>query len=185
MKKLPWILIVSFLLAACTAPEAPKEAAPAASAAPAAKPYANLAQLMRTLPFPNSNIIFDTQSNDPEEKKKAAQKAGPAAGATDQYGALYGGWEGVEASALALSETANLILIPGRKCMNGKDVPLNQENFKKWAQGLADAGMKAYEAAKSKNMDMMVEVSGTVSDACLACHEVYRDQPAGKERCTP
>ena len=140
---------------------------------------------MRTLPFPQSNIIFDTQSSDPEEKKKAAQKGTGAGGATDQYGALYGGWEGVEAAALALQETANLIMIPGRKCLNGKDVPLNQENYKKWAQGLVEAGKKALEAAKTKNMDMMVEVSGTVSDACLSCHEVYRDQPGGKERCTP
>jgi hypothetical protein len=184
MKKLPWIIPLSFLLATCTATEQPQDAAPA-SGAPAYRPYANLAQVMRTLPFPNSNTIFDTQSTDPEEKKKEAQKAGSSGSATEQYGALYGGWEGVEASALALSETANLILIPGRKCMNGRDVPLDQENFRKWAQGLADAGQAALKAAQSKNMDQMVEVSGTVSDACLACHEVYRDQPGGKERCTP
>ena len=37
----------------------------------------------------------------------------------------------------------------------------------------------ALEAAKTKDMDKMVDVSGTVSDACAACHEVYRDKPGG------
>jgi cytochrome c553 len=91
----------------------------------------------------------------------------------------------VENSALALAETANLIMIPGRVCSNGKPVPLDREDFKKFAQGLADAGMAAYKAAQSKSQDAMVEVSGTVADACAACHEVYRDKgPAGSpERC--
>jgi cytochrome c556 len=31
----------------------------------------------------------------------------------------------------------------------------------------------------------MIEVSGTVSDACAACHEIYRDKPEGKMRCIP
>ena len=31
----------------------------------------------------------------------------------------------------------------------------------------------------------MVEVSGTVSDACAACHEVYRDKDDEKDRCIP
>jgi hypothetical protein len=141
---------------------------------------------MHTIPFPNSNIIFDTQSNDPDARQKAAKEAADkgGGGATSQYGALYGGWQGVEESALALAETANLIMIPGRVCANGRPVPVDQENFKKWAQQLAEAGQAAYKAAQTKNMDAMVEVSGTVSDACLACHEVYRDDEA-KGRCTP
>ena len=47
------------------------------------------------------------------------------------------------------------------------------------------AGDAAYKAAKSKNVDQMVDVSGTISDACLACHEKYRDVPQGKMRCVP
>jgi cytochrome c556 len=101
------------------------------------------------------------------------------------YANTYSGWAQVENSAIALSETANLILIPGRKCENGLPVPLDQANFKKFAQGLVDAGQAAYKAAQSKNLDAMVEVSGTVSDACLACHEKYRDVPQGKQRCVP
>ena len=170
-----FILLVA--LAGC------QSAPPAEPPAPAAKAYANLAQLMHTLPFPNANIIFDTQSKDPEAAKEGAADTG--AGATAQYGSLYGGWKGVEDSSMAMAETANLLLIPGRLCENGMPVPVDREDFKKFVQGLVEAGQAAYKAAQTKNMDAMVEVSGTVSDACLACHEVYRDQPGGKQRCTP
>ena len=158
--------------------------APAPSQGPSPKPYATLLQLMRGIPFPNSNIIFDTQTNDPAAPKTKVDPSAP--GATARYALVYSGWEVVEYSAVALGEVANLIMIPGRVCSNGKPVPIDQPDFKKFAQGLADAGMAAYKAAQSKNLDAMVEVSGTVSDACAACHEVYRDKgPAGgPERCT-
>ena len=107
------------------------------------------------------------------------------AGAKDVYSGVYTGWQQVENAALALSETANLIMIPGRKCENGLPVPLDREDFRKAAAGLAAAGDAAYKAAQSRNMDQMVDVSGTVADACAACHEVYRDKPAGKMRCVP
>ncbi len=184
MKRFVWTLILPFLFAACAPPEEKKEAAPAPPPAPAAKAYGTLAQVMRAIPFPNSNKIFDTQTNDPEAKKDAGKDSGKG-GALDQYSGLYGGWQGIESSAVAISETANLLLIPGRKCENGMPVPVEQENFRKWAAGLAAAGEAAYKAALMKNQDAMVEASGVVSDACLACHEVYRDQPAGKQRCVP
>jgi soluble cytochrome b562 len=143
---------------------------------------------MRGIPFPNSNIIFDTQTNDPgAAKKPSTDKSSTAAagGATGVYSSVYSGWQAVENSAVAISETANLIMIPGRKCENGLPVPLEQENFRKAIQGLVAAGDAAYKAAKSKNIDQMVDVSGTISDACLACHEKYRDVPQGKMRCVP
>lgn len=164
---------------------APPPAAPAASTGPAAQPYGSLAEVMRGIPFPSSNIIFDTQTNDPGATPKKSSAAVDTQTATSTYSTTYGGWQAVEQSAIALSETANLIMIAGRKCENGLPVPLDQEIFKKAAQGLVEAGQAAYKAAKSKNMDAMVDVSGTVSDACLACHEKYRDVPEGKMRCVP
>jgi len=71
------------------------------------------------------------------------------------------------------------------QCENGRPAPVDQEDFKKWAQGLIDAGAASYKAAQSKNMDQMVEVSGTVADACAACHEKYRDKEDLKMRCIP
>jgi hypothetical protein len=178
MKRAGSLLALTVLIAACTA----TPPAPVAPPAPEAKAYAPLAKLMRGIPFPASNIIFDAQSTDPGAPAKTAEGG---AGATAQYAAVYGGWESVENAALAISETANLIMIPGRLCMNGKPVPNGNDDFKKWSADLAAAGEAAYKAAQSKNLDAMVDVAGTVSDACSACHEKYRETPSGdiKDRC--
>ncbi len=111
--------------------------APAAPAAPAAKPYGTLAQVMRGIPFPNSNIIFDTQSTDPAAAQKPPEAGAPA---TQTFAGVYGGWQAVENASIALQETGNLLLVPGRMCENGRPAPIDQEDFKKWAQGLVDAG---------------------------------------------
>ncbi len=135
---------------------------------------------MRTILFPNSEIIFATQTEDPEAPADPAD-----AGALGEYGDLYGGWEGVENAALMLAEAANLIMIPDRLCENGLAVPLENEDFRMFAQGLAEAGQAAYRAAQSRDLDAMIEVSGPVSNACFFCHEIYRDKPEGEMRCIP
>ena len=168
-------------IAACQTTPAPAPAA--APAAAAAKPYGSLAQVMRGIPFPNSNIIFDTQTNDPAKPKPVDPKGG--GGATSTYANTYGGWAQVENAAVALSEVANLVTIPGRLCENGLPVPVGDATFQKGVKALSDAGEAALKAAKSKNLDAMVDVSGTISDACLVCHEKYREVPTGKMRCVP
>lgn len=186
MKNLCCVLVSTLTFAACgtTAPAPP--AAPAQT--PAVKPYGNLAQVMQAIPFHNSNIIFDAQSNDPGAVKKEEPGKTPASGAsaTDAYKSVYGGWVAVENASIALQETVNLITIPGRMCMNGKPAPVDQADFQKYAQGLADAGKMAYDAAKAKDLDKIVDAAGVVTEACAACHEVYRDTPnQPMDRCTP
>jgi hypothetical protein len=162
----------------CSKP--PEPAAPAAGFTP--RPHANLAQVMRGVPFTFSNIIFDAQAEDPGAPRKAAEVT---AGATETFKNVYGGWQEVENSALALAEAANLLMIPGRLCENGKPVPVDEETYRKGAEGLAEAGRAAYKAAQTKSMDAMVEVSETVSVACSNCHEPYRDFDDQSRRCTP
>jgi hypothetical protein len=186
MKHLCPLLISAVLVGACgTSGRSSESNAPASSPTRSPAAYGTLAQVMRGIPFPNSNIIFDTQTKDPAARATAVDKSSTAAagGATGVYSSVYPGWQQVENSAIALAETANLILIAGRKCENGLPVPLEQDDYRKAAQGLADAGLAAYKAAQSKNLEAMVELSGTISDACAACHEKYRDVPAGKMRC--
>ncbi len=179
MTRVSWPVVVALLSLGCSAPP-PAEPPAAEPSVPAPQAYSTLAQMMRGIPFPASNIIFDTQSQDPAEAAKPSESG---KGATASFSSVYGGWQAVENNALAVAETANLILVPGRRCENGKPVPLDKDDFKKFAAGLADAGQAAYKAAQSKNLDAMVEVSGTVSDACAACHEVYRDKDDPKDRC--
>lgn len=174
------VLITSFVVVACN--RAPAE--PPAPAVPAPKPYAPLAHVMQGITFPASNIIFDTQSTDPAAEVKEGDPN--AAGATAQFSGVYGGWLAVENAARAIQESANLLLIPGRTCLNGKPVPTDQADFQKWAEELAAAGEVALKGAQSKNMDAMLDVSDKLTVACANCHEKYRDTPkAPDDRCTP
>jgi Cytochrome C' len=154
---------------------AAKPAAPAAAAGRVtAKVQGNLAQVMRGILFPNSNIIFDAQNNDPTKKKEDAA-----------FGNPYGGWQSVENAAIALAESSNLLIIPGRMCSNGKPAPMNQADWPKLVQGLRDASMAAYKAAQTKNMDNIVDAAGTLTEACSNCHDKYREKPNLSLRCTP
>ena len=144
------------------------------------QPYSNLAQLMRGIPSPSRISCSTRKARDPGAARDPAAVGG---GATATFKNVYGGWQEVENSALALSEAANLILVPGRLCENGRPVPIDQADFRAAAEGLAEAGRAAYKAAQSKSMDEMVTVSETVSAACSKCHEPYRDFDDPKDRC--
>jgi len=167
------LIVLAGALTSCNA--APQPEAAKAPAAPAAVAHGNLAQVMRAIMFPNSNVIFYVQSNDPTKVKQTAD----ASTATDVLASTYGGWDAVENSALALSESANLLTIPGRKCSNGKDVPMQNEDWGKFVQQLRDAGMVAYKAAQSKSQDNILAAADTLTTACASCHEKYRDKPGG------
>src|SRR5437867_7940316 len=81
-----------------------------ASAANSARPFppaGNLAQVMRGILFPNSNIIFTVQTHDPAEKKNAPETAALAGGFnwTIWGSDIYPGWELVDYAAVALAES--------------------------------------------------------------------------------
>jgi hypothetical protein len=180
MTKVTGFLVLTIAFASCARSSQP--AASVEPAAPAPQPHANLAQLMRGIPFTFANIVFDAQSEDPGAPRTPASVGG---GATATFKNVYGGWQEVENSALALAETANLLMIPGRLCENGKPVPLHEATYRKAAEGLIEAGKAAHRAAQSRSVDAMVEVSETVAVACANCHEPYRDFDDPKDRCTP
>ena len=175
--------IAAFLFAGVAhAQQAParKETARATPVA-ASKIDANLLQLMRGILYPSSNVIFAAQDDLSKQPPVDDASTSP-----NPLTTTYGGWQAVENAALALSESANLILLPGRMCSNGKPAPVRRADWVKYAQGLRDAGRAAYKAAQSKNREAMVDVSGTVSDACSACHDVYREKKGGvQDRCLP
>ena len=172
------LIALASVLTSCNSAPAPE--APKTPAAPAAEVHANLAQLMRGIMFPNSNVIFYVQSEDPTKFKQAKD---PTL-ATDVLASTYGGWGAVENSSLAIVEAANLLTVPGRKCSNGKDVPINNADWGKFVQQLRDAGMASYKAAQSKSQDNILAATDTLTTACGSCHEKYRDKPGGNEnRC--
>ena len=68
------------------------------------------------------------------------------------------------------------MLTPGRRCENGKPVPINDPDWIKFTNGLAEAGKAAYKASQSRNQEAVSDVSNQVADSCLNCHQVYRDK---------
>jgi hypothetical protein len=81
---------------------------------------------------------------------------------------------GVENSALAIAEAANLLVLPGRKCLNGLYVPLKNPDWSQLIQGLRKAAMTAYKAAESKNQDNMADAAARMNAACANCLDRYR-----------
>ena len=158
------------LLAAC--------ASASTAGLPAPEPMGTLAQVMRGILFPNSNILFDVQTIDPDDPPPVAA----GGGATATFSGIYAGWQVVENAAIALGEAANLITIPGRRCENGRPVPLSQPNWAQFTQGLRDAADVMLVAARARDREAASDATNDVADACFFCHEVYRD---AEPRCTP
>jgi mono/diheme cytochrome c family protein len=146
---------------------------------------ANLAQLMRAVTFPNANILFNVQVKDPAKDK-------PAMPVPFDYviwgSTVYYGWQSVDQAALAMIETTPLFLLPGRRCENGRPVPVDRRDWKQFTQALVDVGRTAYRASQSRNVDALNKVAEQLNEACANCHKVYRDgaregSTAGASRC--
>jgi mono/diheme cytochrome c family protein len=144
-------------------------------------PAGNLAQVMRGILFPSSNILFTVQSVDPGAPTTPVEGAVSPGGFNWVIwgGGIYKGWELVDYAAVALAESAPLMLTPGRRCENGKPVPINDPEWVKFTLELAEAGKAAYKAAQSRNQEAVSDITNQVADSCLNCHQVYRDRRGG------
>lgn len=140
---------------------------------------ATLAQLMKGTLYPEANVMFAAQDENPADVPHAKDPNM----ATDPLTSSYGKWEAVENSALAIAEVANLLALPGRKCANGLDVPVGNADWAKFVQELRDAGMTAYAAAQAKNQDKMIDAAGVMTIACANCHRKYREKANRADRC--
>ncbi|MBZ5676537.1 MAG: hypothetical protein LAP61_20055 [Acidobacteriia bacterium] len=141
----------------------------------------DLNRLMRGVLYPASNVVFSAQTDNPGDVKFVPGKDPSLA--TDPLESTFGGWQAVENAALALTESANLLLIPGRKCANGLPVPIDNPDWSRFVQELRDAGIKAYQLAQSKDQDKMVEAADILSAACAGCHRKWREKPRLADRC--
>jgi mono/diheme cytochrome c family protein len=151
-------------------------------------PEGNLAEFMRAVAFPNANIIFNVQIKDPG----AQPKKQPASSPFDyvEWGStVYPGWLSVDQAAVALTETSPLLLTAGRKCQNGRPVPVERPDWKKYVSELVEVGKLARRASQARNADAFIDISEKLNDACANCHKVYRDkggtEGSGVTRCQP
>lgn len=119
------------------------------------KPYGNLKQVMRSVLLPNSNIILGLQDHPPQNEAD---------------------WQNVVNASVAIEESYNLVMIPGRVRSNGQPVPVQNADYAKFAAALAPAGKDCLVASLKKSKDAVMNCTDSLTQACDNCHKVYRDQ---------
>ncbi len=112
---------------------------------------------------------------------------------TDDYvewgSTIYPGWLAIDQAAMGITETAPLLLTPGRRCQNGKPVPVDRADWKQYVKDLVEVGKLARKTSQARNYEAFIDVSEKLNDACANCHKVYRDkggtEGSGATRCQP
>src|SRR5579872_2348492 len=124
MKRLTLSLILAASGLSLTAQSPPTAATPTV--------YANVNQLMRGVLYPEANVVFFAQADNPAEVKPVPGQ--DPAMATDPLTSTFGGWQAIENAALALAESTNLLLVPGRVCSNGAAAPITDPAWSTFVQ---------------------------------------------------
>jgi hypothetical protein len=122
--------------------------APAAAASDSFKPVATVKQVMLGITVPASNAVFAVAGEAPKDDA---------------------GWQAIEASALAVAESGNLLLMKPRA--------VDDQEWKQYALALIDAGAKAAEAARAKDADKTSTAGDDLYNTCEQCHAKYLPKP--------
>jgi cytochrome c551/c552 len=176
------------VLAGCSQkPPAPVEAPPVGPVA-----VASIQEIMKAVVEPASNGVWKPPASiaDPTAKATPAQKDAD--------------WLAVRHAAVALSESANLLVMPGRKTVAAggkiqdegqagnlpsaeiqKLIESDPAAFRKYAKALQDATLETMTAIDAKNADALIEKGGKIDEACEACHLKYWYPPAATASSAP
>jgi len=123
----------------------------ACSRGPDLQPVATIAQIMETTVEPVSNAVFDAAV-----WENGVQVGGPK---------TVEDWKMVQANALMLGETANLLLMNGR----AKD----QVGWTIRTQAMRDAALEAARAADARNTEAIFAAGTHIYQSCTGCHLQY------------
>jgi hypothetical protein len=133
-------IIAGALLAALTASSQTPPAPPAAAA-----PVGSMSDLMVKMIYPTSDAIFYITTRTPTTEAE---------------------WGELQAKALTLAESANLLMMPGRA--------RDQDRWVQDAKLMLDAGRAAYRAARAKDVTALEGLSDQLYESCTSCHQHYR-----------
>jgi hypothetical protein len=125
--------------------------AQAPSDTPALKSVGTMSELMLDLIFPTSNEIFYVSRNEKKVEKD---------------------WFDLRQNALTLAESANILMADNRA--------RDKDQWMKDASLLREVGIKAYKAAKAKDLPAIEALNDELYEACQTCHVHYR--PGYKRR---
>lgn len=137
------------MLAGCVE-RAPEGAAPSAATSPAPPPFKVVGtnkQVMQAITIPSSDVLFAIADASPQSDEQ---------------------WLAIENAAIALAESGNLMLMPGRTVGTGEWTGFSLELIAK-----AEA---ALQAARAKSVDQVLAAGDELYTVCESCHKKYMPQ---------
>jgi mono/diheme cytochrome c family protein len=139
------------------------------------RPAANLNQLMRGVFFPNSNLIFTMQELEAAKLPPQPQPNKPGGLTIFEWGQqVYSGWPVVENAAVALADASTIMMLPGLRCENGRLAPNTEPDWIRFTDQMIAVAKRTYRLAQTRNQEAVSEFTTDLSNACNACHGVYR-----------
>jgi hypothetical protein len=132
-------IILGSLLAATTLGAAVGAQSPAAAA------VGSMSDLMVKMIYPTSDAIFYITTREPKTEAE---------------------WGELQAKALTLAESANLLMMPGRA--------RDQDRWMQDAKLMLDVGRAAYRAARAKDLAALDALNDQLYESCTSCHQHYR-----------
>jgi hypothetical protein len=174
------VALIALLTGCSQKPQPPAKAAPAGPVA-----AASIQEIMKAVIEPASNGVWKLPDSigDPASKASASQKDAD--------------WLAVRHAAVTLSESANLLVMPGRKTVAAggkiqdegqagnlpsaeiqKLIESDPAAFARYAKALQDATLQTMSAIDARNADALIDKGGKIDEACEACHLKYWYPPA-------
>src|SRR5206468_6532438 len=86
-------------------------------------------------------------------------------------------WGELQGKALAVAESANLLMMPGRA--------RDQDRWMDDARLMLDAGRAAFRAAKAKDVAALAALNDQLYTSCTTCHQHYRSNYGARPRPIP
>ena len=160
MRNVHWLFVISaalfisgigFIIAGARTAQA---AAPAEPEAPAITPVASVKQIMDGIVQPSATVVFDSVGTIVD-----------GTGIHEKAPRTDGEWAAVGASAAALVEASNLLLLGDRA--------VDRQDWVKMAKAMSDAGMLVLKATEAKNPMGILEAGETLNASCDDCHQRY------------
>lgn len=148
-------LVIAAIALASTAACTKEDCAPVDSSAEAPPPlavtaFATTRQVMLGITIPTSDALFQIGMQPPADDVA---------------------WEKMQANAIALAESGNLLKIEGRL--------VDRQEWLQYSDALIESAKAAASAAQEKNVEKVLEAGNQIYEVCDACHNKYIAARAG------
>jgi hypothetical protein len=161
MRTVHWLFVISaalfisgiaFIIAGARTAQA---AAPAEAQAPAITPVASVKQIMAGIVSPAATAVFDSVGTVVD-----------ATGIHEKAPSTDTEWAALGASAAALVESGNLLVMGDRAVDRG--------DWVKMSKALGDAGLLVLKATDAKDAMGVLAAGETLNASCDGCHQRYQ-----------